>query len=221
MNTSKTIRLYMMAVAMLTSIVLFQSCTEEECQGVECLNGGKCFVNDDGFAECECPEGFSGAACEDEDLCAFVECPDNATCEIENGEAFCFCNVGYQGENCDEEIRAKYFGTYSATDVCPSGTFDFTSSVTASSLDVARFNIENFGGFQRNVYGVVISETEFYIPEQTFVDANGITFQVHSGRTFKEDSIGNFVNNKMVFTYTSIPQNGSNGEVCDAVYDKL
>jgi hypothetical protein len=41
------------------------------------------------------------------DACKDVEC-NNGTCD----EGTCICETGYEGTNCDAEMRAKFFGTY-------------------------------------------------------------------------------------------------------------
>ena len=43
------------------------------------------------------------------DPCDDVDCGPNGTCI----EGSCDCSVGYEGQFCDTEVRAKYFGTYS------------------------------------------------------------------------------------------------------------
>jgi len=78
-----------------------------DCKDVVCNNGGIC---EDGT--CDCPNGFSGASCEIEDLCITqdVTCLDDGVCA--DGE--CDCKPNYRGESCQ---------TY-----CVNGTFNSTNN---------------------------------------------------------------------------------------------
>ncbi|XP_052810253.1 uncharacterized protein LOC128238399 isoform X3 [Mya arenaria] len=70
-----------------------------------CENQGTCSVNPESSRnECLCLEGFSGSACETEDLCVTQPCPSNARGCVTSGEPLqrsCICAVGYKGNNCD------------------------------------------------------------------------------------------------------------------------
>lgn len=78
-----------------------------DCKDVVCNNGGIC---EDGT--CDCPNGFSGASCEIEDLCITqdVTCLNDGVCA--DGE--CDCELYYRGESCQ---------TY-----CVNGTFNSTNN---------------------------------------------------------------------------------------------
>lgn len=159
MKTLKRINLFGIMLALVGMLFLFDSCTT--CEG-DCPPNSSCV---DGV--CECDEGFSGVNCETQDLCFNVICPTNAECD--GGD--CYCNPGYEGAECDVEIRAKYLGAYSATDVCPSGTYEYTVNILNSGTTVTDFLIEGFGGFGDPVLQVrctVLDEDDFEIVETSY-----------------------------------------------------
>ncbi|HKK87687.1 MAG TPA: hypothetical protein VJ917_02475, partial [Saprospiraceae bacterium] len=66
MKKTKSILLLFAIIA--TGLTVF-SCSDDSdevdpCENISCLNGGTC---EDGT--CDCPEGFSGTNCAEEDLC--------------------------------------------------------------------------------------------------------------------------------------------------------
>lgn len=94
-----------MKSTVLALVLLFtafiSSCSKEtddkntdKCESVMCMNNGVCV---DG--ECDCPEVFKGINCQT----AIV------------------CDDGFEGPNCDMEVRAKFLGIYLADAVCEDG----------------------------------------------------------------------------------------------------
>lgn len=76
------------------------------------------------------------------DLCKDVNC-NNGTCV----EGDCVCDAGYEGTNCDTEIRAAYLGTYNVTETCDSGSDAYAVVVSAGTSinDVVINNLYDAG----------------------------------------------------------------------------
>lgn len=88
------------------------------------------------------------------------------------------CDAGYEGDDCNVEIRAKMIGTYTAADVNiadPSDAPSYVAQITANTA-VTVVNITNFsgggssGGFSNLVTSNIASTTDggvsFDIPSQ-------------------------------------------------------
>ena len=69
---------------------------------------------------------FSMASCTD--LCKDVNC-NNGACV----EGDCVCDSGYEGTNCETEIRAAYLGTFNVTETCDSGSDAYAVVISAGS----------------------------------------------------------------------------------------
>ena len=76
--------------------------------------------------------------------CKKDECKDkncgNGSCV----DGSCVCNTGYEGSECGTEKRAKFLGSWTATETCTSGNFNWTMTSTASSQGVTAFIFNNF-----------------------------------------------------------------------------
>ncbi len=61
------------------------------------------------------------------------------------------CNTGYEGKNCDVEIRQEMIGTYNATDIDVSNNTPYAyTPVISKNASVTVINIANFGDFFSN-----------------------------------------------------------------------
>ena len=84
------------------------------------------------------------------------------------------CEVGYEGKDCDVEIRSYMIGTYNATDVdVNSGeTFTYAPAISKNSQSVTVINIAKFGDFYTGAEIVTSNVTKsgntinFTIPTQ-------------------------------------------------------
>ncbi|HLU17807.1 MAG TPA: hypothetical protein VKZ76_07145 [Edaphocola sp.] len=92
----------------------------------------------------------------------FVSCTDDTECE-----------VGYEGKDCNTEVRQKFIGNWTAQDTEVGGSQlpTYTASIAASNSGIDKLNIGGFsglpsnGGFSANVV-VTADGMTFRIPVQ-------------------------------------------------------
>lgn len=73
------------------------------CGGLRCLNGGSC-LHHNGQPLCQCPPGFSGHLCENEQRCS-VTCHNGGTCVKDPANPFqhsCRCPPLFSGHFCEK-----------------------------------------------------------------------------------------------------------------------
>jgi hypothetical protein len=89
--------------------------------------------------------GFFATSCE-KDLCKDVLTGDHGTCL----EGVVTCDTGYEKDAdglCNVEQRAKFLGSWTATDACSaSGTASYTVTIINSSAGLQEVKITNFWG---------------------------------------------------------------------------
>ncbi|MBX7142800.1 MAG: calcium-binding EGF-like domain-containing protein [Chitinophagales bacterium] len=123
-------------------------------------------------------------ACES-DPCKDVICQNQGTCV----DGTCQCADGYEGTNCETRTADKYAGTWSAVDVCTSGTWTYAATIAASSTEAPKILITNFGGFGSSVVAVAtVNGNTMSVPSQTFgavslsgsgtLSSNGLTLSI-------------------------------------------
>jgi hypothetical protein len=88
------------------------------------------------------------------DACKDVDCGTNGTCL----EGVCLCDTGYEGVNCDTEERADFIGTYNVTEVCASGDYTYSITVTTSATGISSIIVTNFGDYDVNINGTVVGD---------------------------------------------------------------
>ncbi len=154
------------------------------CLDITCQNGGIA-VNQPNLSSClcECPPEFIGTLCETPNPCASVTCPTNATCQLTpNIEAICVCNAGWEGNDCEIEIREKYIGAYTAKSYYNDGsaTLPYTCIISKYPDDVTKMYFShllvNTVGSNpielKDVYAVVYQSNTFALPVQNVFPNN-------------------------------------------------
>lgn len=73
-------------------------------------------------------------------------------------EGTCVCDEGYEADAegiCNLEWAAKFVGSYTGQDVCPSGTYTLNAPAVVTKTAVDKISISNFGGFESVVKATV------------------------------------------------------------------
>lgn len=75
----------------------------DPCTSNPCLNGGTCIGIGFGGFSCQCPAGYSGQRCEDQDVCASAPCQNGGECTSNGAGSYeCRCPTGFEGANCEQ-----------------------------------------------------------------------------------------------------------------------
>ena len=178
MNKLNFLRMFFMAVTCIGVLAMFSACNTE-CETLDCGAHGDCKVVG-GVANCECDSGYSGEFCDTFDPCWNIECPDNATCEDDDGDgvADCFCDPGYEGDSCQLLIRDKYLGFYNSNETCvPGGSgssfeLNYELEISADGNDITRIYLKGLGDFAtpqftpNTPYATLLDDIHFSIPKQ-------------------------------------------------------
>jgi len=147
---------------------------------------------------------FSLSACKDE--CDDVNCLNGATCD----EGDCNCASGFEGDVCQTETRAKFFGSYNVSENCtPGGNFTYQLSIVTSATGPLNIIINNFYGFGASV-SATVSGANITIPNQT------VTTQ---GEALTYSGTGQITGNILTMSYTA--SQGAASDACSATCTKL
>ncbi|MBL0315977.1 MAG: calcium-binding EGF-like domain-containing protein [Flavobacteriales bacterium] len=141
---------------------------------------------------------------EDPDPCENVTCQNGGSCN--NGS--CSCATGYEGATCGTEQRAKFIGSFSASESCTSGNYNYSFTVSNSGTGVSNVVLTNFGGVTGTL-SATISGSSITIPSQT-IDVTGVAV------TFSGS--GQISGNIMTISYTLSANGGS--DPCTATCTK-
>ncbi len=149
------------------------------------------------------------SSCGKDDPCKNVDCGTNGDCF----EGSCVCNLGYElgtDNKCSEETRSKLIASYSFVDVCSTGTYTGTASITKSSAGVTSIVITNFGGTGNSATAVA-----------TVDKSNKITIPNGTLGTFTvSNASGTYASGKITWSYNLKDSSGGT-DVCTSTWTKL
>ncbi len=120
--------LFFIILLLFAGAVCFTSC-KDECEDVNCQNGGTCIEGD-----CECPEGFTGINCQTElqpDPCENITCENGGTCNDGN----CDCQEGFTGTNCETVVDPCENVTCENGGTCNDGNCDCQEGFTGANCE--------------------------------------------------------------------------------------
>ncbi|MCW5909023.1 MAG: hypothetical protein KIS94_14250 [Chitinophagales bacterium] len=119
------------------------------------------------------------------------------------------CDNGYEGDKCDVQWRTKFIGTYQFADVCPSGNYTGTATITVSANNVVTILLTNYAGIgsSATINGTLDESNKVVISSQA---AAGFTIN---------NATGTMTNNIINWTYT-ITDGASNTETCTSTWTK-
>lgn len=110
------------------------------------------------------------------DLCKDVDAGAHGTCL----EGVVTCDTGYEPDSagaCNTEIRTKFLGSFTVSDVCTSsGTASYVVPVTSSTGSMLEVKLTNFWGTFTNQVTATVSGTTITIARQE-PDADGYFVQ--------------------------------------------
>jgi hypothetical protein len=78
------------------------------------------------------------------------------------------CDLGFEGDDCKTEVRAKYLGALNGNEACDSGDAIIGITVTEVSSDVTKVNFSNLYGAGFNSVGTVQADGDIVIANQAF-----------------------------------------------------
>jgi len=126
------------------ALLFLTSCNDDPCKDVVCGVNAVC---EEG--SCKCVDGWEvdgDGDCTIQDFCFNVDCGTNGTCEQDNSGSWCECDEGYEfdaDDKCNQEIRAKYIGTWVGThQVNGTTSVSYTMTIAADS-DVQKAIVTN------------------------------------------------------------------------------
>lgn len=137
---------------------------------------------------------MAASAC-NTDACKDVTCNNGGTC----ADGTCLCADGYEGTNCDTEMRAKFLGNFNITESCSSGTDTYSCVIATSSSNVANISFSNLYNS-----GIAVSGT---------VNGTAVTIASQSLATATISGSG-VISTTGVITLTYTVSVGGNSDTC-------
>ncbi|MBP7184743.1 MAG: hypothetical protein KBA06_04485 [Saprospiraceae bacterium] len=140
------------------------------------------------------------------DPCKNVTCGDHGQCF----EGTCTCDVGYEKDSqgkCTVLSQTKFLGTYAVSELCGGQTFNYTTTVTASTTDVTKILIKNLGNYD-------CSTGEYFVIADISGSSVTVPSQVVCSTTFSGSGTYDASSNKLVISY-SATYNPGTGTVTD------
>ena len=149
-------------------------------------------------------------------LCKDVDCGTHGTCDEADGK--CACTTGYENNKagtCDSVSRDKFIATYNVVDICPSGTYNYTSEIATSSTGIDKVIIKRYGGYEAGASVLEVPATvegnKISVATQT-ITFNGQSFAITAANATLTGS-------SFSLTYT-VAIDGGAAETCAATFTK-
>lgn len=121
-------------------------------------------------------------------------------------EGISSCPVGYEGKNCDTEMREKFVGSWTADDTRTSNgdQFAYTGTITkGSSVNLVNIGSSFRDGFFDRGFSAIVEGNTITIPNGTEPDNDG--YQVAGS--------GTYANNQISWNYYIIDTDSANIEI--------
>ena len=192
----------LLGAVVITALFALSSCTDP-CKDVVCQNGGSCT---DGA--CSCPAGYFGDSCQ-------THCLNGGT----GTNSGCTCASGWEGATCNVKMQERYAGTstlqYALTENCGGGTYNYTVTVSASSVNILKINFAPLYSIPPGVSWTVSADINNSTP-----DSFTITSQVpETGFTINGSGTRNSSTGTLNISYSV--SNGTATDNCTATLVKI
>jgi hypothetical protein len=142
-------------------------------------------------------------ACGNADPCDGVDCGAQGSCSA----GACTCNDGYvkgAGGKCDTEARARFLGSWTASDDCPSsGTRSYLVTVTASAAGLNSVELTNWASFTQPVTATIAG------------DAIAVARQEPDNDNYYVEGTGTFTTTASTWSYIISDETDRNAVVSD------
>ncbi len=133
------------------------------------------------------------------DECKDVVCQNGGTCNA----GACVCLTGYEGTNCETKSRDKFVGVYTGSEICTTGTDNYTITLAANS-DALKLTMTNL-------------YNDNYTATCSMVATDSFSFAGSQG-TVNFTGTGRLVTNTLTVRYTVT--DGTNTNSCVFTGDK-
>lgn len=119
------------------------------------------------------------------------------------------CDEGFEGSDCKTEWRTKFLGTYAFADICPSGNYTGTASISVSSNNNVTILITNFGGIGAAA-----------VVNGTLVESNKVTITSGTANQYTVNSASGTINNNIINWTYSLTDPSNQSESCTSTWTK-
>jgi hypothetical protein len=102
--------------------------------------------------------------------CKNIDCTGNGSCN----QGICICKKGFEGRECDQEIRKKFLGNFDVTEECSSGATIYDIKVDSDSENAEKIILHNIYNKDYKISAVVNSD-QFIIDTAEFASIGKIT----------------------------------------------
>lgn len=190
---------------------------EDLCYNKDCGHG-TCVPAD---GTCICDAGWFKDAtgkCTIPNPCVGVDCGTYGVCDTTNGA--CSCLPGYEvnaAGKCEVVSRDKFIGTYVVLDICTSGSYNYTATITAGVDGINSVIINHYGGYEIAGSGYPLSVKATINGNIISVSAQTILF---NGSYFSIYPASGTISGNTFTMNQTVAIDGGSPEVCATQYNK-